>query len=176
MHAATAALAAKAARSAAKALLSIPAPRKGRWSGAYAAKRTGKLWEVVQSQKDPMRLWVEVLDLEYAWAGCQTSDGGSIPHACQAIKGLRLKPDSFLKSYFLHDALYARGGAFVREPGRLWHWVGLERREADALLYCGLCSEGATLAEAQTIYRAVRMFGRHAWNKCRAAEAAGRDS
>jgi hypothetical protein len=47
----------------------------------------------------------------------------------------------------------------------------VDRRQADAQLYCGLGAEHATLADAQTIYRAVRMFGHRAWDNCRKAEA-----
>lgn len=173
MNATAAALAAKAAKIAARELLKLPAPRKGGWRGCYIAERTGdgKRWWVEQSATDPMRLLVDDLALEFSWGGRLFSDGGSIPKAAQAIKDLRLKPDSFPKSYFLHDALYERGGAFVREPGGTWHEVPVDRRQADALLYCGLGAEGATLAEAQTIYRAVRMFGNRAWAKCRKEQA-----
>lgn len=165
MNAATAALAAKAAKLAASELLKLPAPPHGEWRGAYIAKLTsgGVWWWVEQSAADPMRLFANDLGLEYSWGGRLLSDGGSIPKACQGIKELRLKPDSFLKSYFLHDACYSRAWTCVREPGKKWHSVRIDRRQADALLYCGLCAEGATLAEAQTIYRAVRMFGHRAW-------------
>lgn len=171
MNAASAALAAKAAKLAARELLKLPAPRKGEWRGCYIAEPCsgGKEWLVEQPASDPMRLFVADLALEFAFGGRLRSDGGSIPKACQGIKALRLKPDSFLKSYFLHDACYGRGRVEVREPGGKWHAVPLDRRQADALLYCGLGAEGATLAEAQTIYRAVRMFGHRAWNQNRKA-------
>lgn len=168
MNASTAALAAKAAKLAAKELLKLPAPRKGEWRGAYVAeKQADGLWHVVQSQTDPMRLFVTDLALEFAWAGTLLSDGGSIPKAFQHVKGLHLAPDAYLRSFFHHDALYERALVFVREPGGTWHRVPVDRRQADAQLYCGLGAEHATLADAQTIYRAVRMFGHRAWEACR---------
>lgn len=171
MNAAAAALAAKAAKIAARELLKLPAPPHGEWRGSYVAERKGDLWLVVQSQADPMRLYVKSLGLEFAWAGRILSDGGSIPKAAQSIRALRLKPDSFPKSYFHHDALYKRRKVWVREPGGDWHEIEIDRRGADAQLYCGLGAEKATLAEEQTIYRAVRMFGWRAWEEDRKEDA-----
>ena len=168
----TAALAAAAAALAARELLKLPAPPHGEWRGAYvASRRPDGLWGVVQSAADPMRLFVPGLALEFAWAGTLVSDAGSIPKTAQSIKALRLAPDSFLKSYFFHDACYERAQVFGREPGGYWRALPLDRRKADALLYCGLGAERATLAEAQIIYRAVRMFGHRAWERCRKEHA-----
>lgn len=168
MNAATAALAAKAAKLAGEELLKLPAPPHGEWRGAYVAERQPDgLWHVVQSATDPMRLYMTDLDLEFAWAGRLVSDGGSIPKWAQGIKGLHLSPDAYLRAFFHHDALYERAKVWVREPGGRWHEIPVDRRQADAQLYCGLGAEKATLADAQVIYRAVRMFGHRAWEKCR---------
>lgn len=167
MNATAARLSAKAAKATAAALLRVRAPRKGAWRGTYIAKEESPgQWRVVQSRSDPMRLFVEALRLEFSWAGTLDSDGGSIPRILQKSPHLRLRPDAFLKSYFLHDAAYRAAALFVRAPeaGNRWREISLDRREADALLYCGLCAEGATLAEAQAIYRACRLFAWRAWN------------
>ena len=169
MNATAAALAAKLA---ARELLKLPAPPHGEWRGAYVAeRRLDGLWHVVQSQTDPMRLFVTDLGLEFAWAGQLVSDGGSIPKAFRHVNGLNLAPDAYLETYFHHDALYERAKVWVRKPGGKWHEVPVDRRQADAQLYCGLGARHATLAEAQTIYRAVRMFGHRAWAKCRKEQA-----
>ena len=158
------------AKAAVKLLLSAKPSRKDRWRGTYTATKNGKYWIVTNDPADPSRLYVKHVGLEYAFAGTIRSDGGSIPKALQGVKGMRLKPDSFPRTFFQHDANYDTGTVFVRIPGGEWVEVPIDRQTADALLYIGLCAEDATLAEAHAIYRPVRMFGWRNWDACRKAE------
>ena len=142
---------------------------RGEWRGALTARAEGRGWRVANGAADPCRLYVSEVGLEYAFGNDFWSDGGSIPRPVQGAKHLRLKPDSFPRAYFLHDFLYARATAHVREPGGKWVQVPVTRLEADTLLYCGLVAEGATALEARLIFRAVRLFGEKAWKAHRKA-------
>jgi hypothetical protein len=147
-----------------KAAAALPRAR-GEWRGHLIAEAEGKGWRVRTDPADPCRLFVAETGLEYRWDGEFWSDGGSIPKAFQGAKHLRLRPDSFPRSYFLHDDVYANWRVFVREDGtKEWRRVPVTRLEADTLLYVGLVAECATALEARVIFRAVRMFGHHAWN------------
>ncbi len=140
----------------------------GEWHGALEYVQDGELYHVRQRADDPLRLWVPELGFEYAYRGGFDSDGGSVPKVLQDIPRLRLKPDSFLKSYFLHDYLYAEAGCWCRAPeARVWSWMPVTRSMADCLLYIALTAEDATLAESRAIFRAVRFGGAIAWHKHR---------
>lgn len=140
----------------------------GEWLGQLLYDQHGDRYTVVQSADAPLRLAVPALGFEYAYRGGFESDGGSIPAVFQHIKRLRLTPDAFLRSYFLHDYAYAFAACWVREPGgRVWAHLPLTREMADCLLYVGLSAEDATLAEARAIYRAVRIGGGMAWRQHR---------
>jgi len=145
----------------------------GEWRGELLFDRTGDLFHVRQSATDPLRLVVPAVGYEYAYKGGFDSDGGSIPVLFRAIKQLRLKPDDFLKSYFLHDFAYASASVWTRKAGTSSPWarLPLDRAMADCLLYVGLTAEDATLVEARAIYRAVRIGGSIAWRQHRAKDA-----
>jgi hypothetical protein len=171
------ALAAFAAKLGAKLLneaLKIKPHVHGEWLGTLDFDKDAfrKLYLVRQPAEDPLRLWIPELGYEYAYRGGFQSDGGSIPTIFQAIKQLRLKPDSFLRSYFLHDFCYATASCWVRQSDApTWARMELNREMADCLLYVGLTAEDATLAEARTIYRAVRIGGGIAWRSHRREDA-----
>lgn len=140
----------------------------GEWRGRLAFDLDGDGYHVRQSADEPLRLFVPDLGFEYSFRGGFDSDGGSIPKILQDIPRLRLKPDSFLRSYFLHDYCYAVAVCWCRRPdAHVWSSFPLTRAMADCLLYVGLTAEGATLAEARAIYRAVRIGGSVAWRKHR---------
>ncbi|MBQ7252299.1 MAG: DUF1353 domain-containing protein [Kiritimatiellae bacterium] len=156
----------EAARRAATAL-----PRsRGTWAGSYVAEKVRGGWRVANAPDTPCRLAVDGAGIDYAF-GTELffTDGGSIPKPVQGVKHLRLAPDSFPKTYFLHDWCYAHAAVLARKTGGDGPWLCLPvtRLEADTLLYCGLVAEGATALEARLVFRAVRMFGRRAWAKCR---------
>lgn len=154
-----------------KAALSIRPHVHGEWMGDLRFERDGEIWHVQQPAEYPCRLWIPQVGFEYAWKGGFDSDGGSIPAIFQTIKQLRLRPDAFLRSYFLHDYCYAAAVCWCRRPdARAWSRLALTRAIADCLLYVGLTAEGATLAEARAIYRAVRIGGSVAWRKHRRAD------
>lgn len=142
----------------------------GEWLGTLDFNKDASLYRVRQPAENPLRLWIPELGFEYGYKGGFISDGGSIPAIFQAIKQLRLKPDSFLKTYFLHDYCYATASCWCRRPdSSVWSRLDLDRAMADCLLYVGLTAEDATLAEARTIYRAVRIGGGVAWRQHRRA-------
>lgn len=145
----------------------------GEWLGSLEYDKDGPLYLVRQPAKEPLRLYIPELGYEYAYRGGFESDGGSIPVAFRAIKKLRLRPDEFLRSYFLHDYAYANAAVYVRPLGTadVWSRMPLDRAMADCLLYVGLTAEDATLAEARAIYRAVRIGGSFAWRKHRREDA-----
>ena len=143
----------------------------GTWRGRLAFDLDGGIYHVRQVADDPLRLVVPALGFEYSFRGGFDSDGGSIPKILQGIPRLRLKPASFLRSYFMHDYCYAAAGCWCRRPdAHAWSSLPLTRAMADCLLYAGLTAEGATLAEARAIYRAVRIGGSVAWRKHRRAD------
>lgn len=143
----------------------------GEWLGTLDFDKGAGVYHVRQPAANPLRLWIPELGFEYAYKGGFVSDGGSIPAIFQAIKQLRLKPDSFLKSYFLHDFCYATASCWCRRPNApSWAHLDLNRAIADCLLYVGLTAEDATLAEARTIFRAVRIGGGVAWRQHRRKE------
>ena len=145
----------------------------GEWTGDLLYDRHGDLYTVRQSAANPLRLAIPSIGFEYAYKGGFESDGGSIPIVFRAIKKLRLRPDDFLKSYFLHDYAYATASLWTRELGTSSPWARLhiDRAMADCLLYVGLTAEDATLVEARAIYRAVRIGGSIAWRQHRAKDA-----
>lgn len=143
----------------------------GEWRGKLAFDMDGGIYHVRQVADDPLRMFVSDLGFEYSFRGGFDSDGGSIPKILQDLPRLRLKPDSFLRSYFLHDYCYALAGCWCRRPDAIaWSSLPLTRAMSDCLLYVGLTSEGATIAEARAIYRAVRIGGSVAWRKHRRAD------
>ena len=171
MDPALAALAAKVGSALLDEALKIKPHVHGEWLGSLEYDQDGPLYLVRQPAKEPLRLYIPELRFEYAFKGGFTSDGGSIPSFFQDINRLRLKPDSFLRTYFLHDYCYLKAACWVRIPGSdRWAWLPLTREMADCLLYVGLTAEDATLAEARTIYRAVRVGGGLAWRNHRREE------
>lgn len=172
MDPALAALAAKVAASLLDEALKVKPHVHGEWLGTLEYDKDGPLYIVRQPAKDPLRLYVPELGFEYAFQGGFESDGGSIPSFFQDVPRLRLKPDSFLRTYFLHDYCYLKAACWVRLPGACaWSWLPLTRAMADCLLYVGLTAEDATLAEARAIFRAVRIGGGIAWRQHRRADA-----
>lgn len=140
----------------------------GEWRGQllYAEIRPG-IYRVAQDVADPRRLWVPALGYEYAWRGGFESDGGSIPKALQTVPNLHLHPLDYPSAYFAHDYMYDTETIWVREPGGVWHEMNVDRAMADCILYIGLTADNATLADARLIFRAVRLAGQRAWNRCR---------
>jgi len=159
-----------------KALVKIPAVRKGYWRGHCSIEKTADGWIVTNDTADPCRLYVPALGLDYAFGVDGkpfATDLGSIPEILQGAKYLHLKPDDYPKTYTTHDWGYKFEGIYVSHPdANDWHFVRVDRREADIIMYIGLCSEGATLADSQAIYRGVRMFGNSAWQSHRREDAA----
>lgn len=172
MDPALAALAAKMGKALLDEALKIKPHVHGEWLGdlVFDKGRDGMYW-VRQSAENPVRLLVPELGYEYAWKGGFSSDGGSIPKILQGIPNLRLHPDDFPRSYFLHDYAYATASCWTRPAGGgVWAQLPLKRGWADCLLYVGLTAEDATLAEARAIYRAVRLGGVFAWRQHRRAD------
>lgn len=170
MDPALAALAAKLGDKLLDEALSIRPHVHGEWLGVleYDKDEPRKLYHVRQPADNPLRLYIPDLGFEYAYRGGYDSDGGSIPSFFQDIPRLRLKPDSFLRSYFLHDFCYAHAACWCRLPGACaWSRMPVTRAIADCLLYVGLTAEDATLAEARAIFRAVRLGGSIAWRQHR---------
>ena len=97
-------------------------------------------------------------------------DLGSIPWIFQDAKFAHLNSEHFATQYYFHDLSYWAAQIMVRKTGTdRWSVMDLERREADVLLYqmlsCKCPKRGlqATRAEAQAIYRAVRVGAAQAW-------------
>jgi hypothetical protein len=90
------------------------------------------------------------------------TDGGSIPKLVQIIPAF----DSmrYARPYAFHDSAYKNHCWYERRPGDInCRKRTLTRTEADEWLCRMLMADGATLATAQTVYRAVRMFGWACW-------------
>ena len=169
------ALAAKLLKDAAVRFAKSDEPDEGEWRGKYKLAKIGvaegKLGNVAIYRceidaEDPLRLFHRKSRLEFAPVQpLFHTDLGSIPWPAQEIKQLRLKPDAFPRSYLLHDAIYSKAKVLVRDPAKSTGWMVMEakRADADVLLHVGLSCEGATRAEAATIYRSVQLFAGVAW-------------
>ena len=134
------------------------------------------MWLVSTPPEDPLRLEHVPTGraLVVPFSSMET-DFASVPRAAQGIggKALHLKPRDYERSAYLHDQLYAAGWCWAVRKGEDARAVKVpvSKAAADAMLFCALECEGATLADGLAYHGGVALFGGPAWRRCRREKA-----
>ena len=94
-----------------------------------------------------------------------TTDGLSVP---KIVQNIIPAVGSAWWSGVIHDACYRATIQIWENETQDWMPANVTQQKADALILEAMETQGIGLVKRQTIYRALRMFGRFAWRANRA--------
>jgi len=128
------------------------------WQGGWFGKT---IWDVQSNIKDPFTVCIDgiIYRIDYHIK----SDLGSVPRILQEFCPMWFDRARYPKSFIAHDNIYKTGGIWVAIWGG-WEFQTLTRKEADEFLFRCLLLEGASKANARTIYFGVRAGGWASWD------------